>query len=66
MATVQRVSLDTLRPEVTCRVCDSSRHFEYLHARGYRIVECLECGDIFESSELNAMNIEDARFPSES
>ena len=44
MATVQRVSLDTLRPEVTCRVCDSSLYFEYLHARGYRIVECFECG----------------------
>ena len=44
MATVQRVSLGTLRPEVTCRVCGSSRHFEYLHARGYRIVECFECG----------------------
>lgn len=29
-------------------------------------VECLECGDIFESSEFNDMNIEDARFPSES
>jgi SAM-dependent methyltransferase len=44
MATVQRVSLDSLRPEVTCRVCESSLHFEYLHARGYRIVECWECG----------------------
>jgi 2-polyprenyl-3-methyl-5-hydroxy-6-metoxy-1,4-benzoquinol methylase len=44
MATVPRMTLDRLRPEVTCRVCDCPQYFEYLPARGYRIVECFECG----------------------
>ena len=44
MATVARLTLDPRRLEVTCRVCDSTRHAEYLNARGYSIVECLKCG----------------------
>jgi Zn ribbon nucleic-acid-binding protein len=29
-------------------------------------VECLECGDIFESSEFKDMNIEETKLPRES
>ena len=44
MATVTRMTLDTRRIEVTCRVCESPRYRVFLSARGYRIVECSDCG----------------------
>ncbi|MGD0962725.1 MAG: class I SAM-dependent methyltransferase [Candidatus Acidiferrales bacterium] len=32
------------RETVSCRICGSRNESDYLSARGYRIVQCLECG----------------------
>src|SRR5581483_1211248 len=43
MAAPQLVTMET-RTTVDCRICGSFRSSEYLQGRGYRIVECLDCG----------------------
>jgi SAM-dependent methyltransferase len=35
---------EVVRPVVTCRICDSETCSDYLYARGYRIVQCSDCG----------------------
>jgi 2-polyprenyl-3-methyl-5-hydroxy-6-metoxy-1,4-benzoquinol methylase len=43
MAAPQLATMES-RVTVDCRVCGSSYFAEYLQGRGYRIVECLDCG----------------------
>jgi SAM-dependent methyltransferase len=44
MAAPQLLRMDAGRANVDCRICDSPNFSEYLHGRGHRIVECLDCG----------------------
>jgi len=44
VATLAVPGADTIRSSVNCRVCDSVRFTAYLEGRGYRLVECLDCG----------------------
>ncbi len=44
MATVAIWNDNTSRTNVTCRVCESPRFTGFLEGRGYRIVQCSDCG----------------------
>jgi len=44
MATLALRNRETRRSSVNCRVCESPRFREFLEGRGYRIVQCSDCG----------------------
>jgi SAM-dependent methyltransferase len=44
MAAPQLIRMETRRTSVSCCLCNSPNFSEYLQGRGYRVVECLECG----------------------
>ncbi|MCU1297133.1 MAG: hypothetical protein JWO91_1411 [Acidobacteriaceae bacterium] len=43
MAAPRLVRIET-RTTVECRICGSPHFVEYLEGRGFRIVECVDCG----------------------
>ena len=59
MAAPQLLRMETVRPSVSCHVCSSPNFSEYLHGRGYRIVECLDCGLRYVNPQPTAKELYD-------